>query len=381
MPITKVCLRCQRPFQVKPSRANRNNHCSRECRDAKPPIEILRNQYWVEKKSSYELARVYGVTSSTILAWLEQYGIERRQRSHHKPLTSLPVRPCDYCGQAFQLKFRSKNPHRNRFCSRQCANAAIGPHRGKPTLNRQRKHGVCQYCDSIFVIKYPHDPNRYCSKICSRAANAKNGASNPKWKAKVTLTCQQCDKTFEECPAYTEETRYCSKACQTAFLKTLTGDKRYNFKGGPKPMACEVCGTIKIVLYSIQKRFRACSRACAAELGRRLWPRISSIERLMAQAFAELGLTPVPQYPIDRVSVDFAFPEAKLAVECDGSYWHNLPGKHASDNRKNWFLRNLGWHVIRLTEPDIKANALACAAQVMKYLDTHPMTTLPPAMG
>src|SRR4051812_41571914 len=110
-------------------------------------------------------------------------------------------------------------------------------------------------------------------------------------------------------------------------------------------MACEICGTIKMVRHSLAQRFRACSRRCAGELGRRSWPRTSSLENAMMRAFANLDMVVSPQYAIDHYTVDFALPNEKIVIECDGIYWHSLPRQQARDQHKNAWLERGGWIV------------------------------------
>ena len=135
-------------------------------------------------------------------------------------------------------------------------------------------------------------------------------------------------------------------------------------------MACEVCGTIKMVRHSLKNRFRACSKRCAAELGRRVWPRTSSLEVAMLRAFAEADVTVVPQHPISYYTVDFAIPSARLVIECDGIYWHSRPKQQKRDKNKDAHLQGLGWFVLRLTEAEIKNSPSDCVDRVLHFLTT-----------
>lgn len=86
----------------------------------------------------------------------------------------------------------------------------------------------------------------------------------------------------------------------------------------------------------------------------------------------ECPLWYTPQRIIGPYVVDFAFPHARLAVECDGSYWHSLPGKPAKDRKKDGYLRKEGWTVLRLTEDDIHASPEACRDKVLHALTSPP---------
>lgn len=53
--------------------------------------------------------------------------------------------------------------------------------------------------------------------------------------------------------------------------------------------------------------------------------------------------------------VDFAFVNEMVAVEIDGSQ-HLLPDRVKSDKKKEELLISLGWHVVRVTENEVKTN-------------------------
>lgn len=85
-------------------------------------------------------------------------------------------------------------------------------------------------------------------------------------------------------------------------------------------------------------------------------------------------------------SIDFAFPELKLAIECDGDYFHINPHFYPDgpkdkiqrrnagrDKAKNTFLGNRGWTVLRYWECDINAGTykepLLCKLRELGLLD------------
>lgn len=57
-----------------------------------------------------------------------------------------------------------------------------------------------------------------------------------------------------------------------------------------------------------------------------------------------------PQYPVLNFFVDFANPQLKVAIECDGKQWHD-PEKDAIRDAK---LNKIGWTVYRFTGSDCK---------------------------
>ena len=66
--------------------------------------------------------------------------------------------------------------------------------------------------------------------------------------------------------------------------------------------------------------------------------------------------------------MDFAFPEYKVGIECDGDYYHVNPifypngpetkmqkRNFGRDKAKNQFLESLGWTILRFWECEINA--------------------------
>lgn len=81
----------------------------------------------------------------------------------------------------------------------------------------------------------------------------------------------------------------------------------------------------------------------------------SSLEVTVAALLTSLGVEFRQQHQIDRFTVDFYVPTRSLVIECDGYYWHNLPGAPEKDARRDEWLCSHGYSVIRLSERDIKA--------------------------
>jgi len=99
----------------------------------------------------------------------------------------------------------------------------------------------------------------------------------------------------------------------------------------------------------------------------------SPIEEELLQAMRRIpALQDVePQYVIrDEEKIvsraDFAFPDAKLAVYCDGARWHLQHGRWRRDWRIRNKLQELGWTFNVFPGSDVKENPDECARQVLK---------------
>lgn len=82
----------------------------------------------------------------------------------------------------------------------------------------------------------------------------------------------------------------------------------------------------------------------------------SYIEERLYKALKSHGFNPIPQVRCGPYRIDLALLEYKLAIECDGEYWHSSPEQKRRDARKNYYLRKHGWKVCRLKGRTINKN-------------------------
>ncbi|MFH1750574.1 MAG: DUF559 domain-containing protein [Candidatus Micrarchaeota archaeon] len=95
----------------------------------------------------------------------------------------------------------------------------------------------------------------------------------------------------------------------------------------------------------------------------------TSIERLIEQELANREIGHYKHYSImGMCQADKAFPDCKLAVFCDGDYWHKRVDIAAKDERINNLLRNNGWTVQRYWEADIKRDPVAIVDDITAKL-------------
>lgn len=66
--------------------------------------------------------------------------------------------------------------------------------------------------------------------------------------------------------------------------------------------------------------------------------------------------------------VDFAMPENKIAIECDGSYWHKDKKK---DKIRQGRIKDLGWMVLRFSEEEINRDLKGCGLEIKRILANH----------
>jgi len=101
--------------------------------------------------------------------------------------------------------------------------------------------------------------------------------------------------------------------------------------------------------------------------------RKTDIEAAVGRALREIGVRAKHNYHIGRYWVDWAIIKHHIAIECDGSYWHRVyeernPGR---DARRDAYLRDRGWTVVRFSEAEIKGDIGACRDEIVRVLANH----------
>jgi len=100
--------------------------------------------------------------------------------------------------------------------------------------------------------------------------------------------------------------------------------------------------------------------------------RDTSIERLIKTALIFRGVNFFKEH-IGVCGVcqpDVVFPEQKIAVFCDGDYWHNRPENVKRDKKQNTVLRKNGWVPLRFWGHEIRGDVNKCADQIISLLGT-----------
>lgn len=269
------------------------------------------------------------------------------------------TRACEACKRTFVCMPSSKK----RFCSLQCG----APFRPQ-SMRMIREKRTCEVCKMPFRLNRAVGQGyagKYCSRFCSDSA-VKSFPGD-----RIQKQCEYCGKSFEVYPSHAH-IRCCSNSCgKKNMAKTNVGVAHPLYKA-KIPMACEICGTIRMVKPSLVSRYRACSRSCASIIGKTNQPRVSSIERKMEASMSEIGISAIAQFVFGRWICDFAFPDQRLIVECDGDYWHSLPKRKRLDKIKDKQITNKGWRVLRLREWEINQDSHGCAIRIAAMLHVAP---------
>lgn len=83
----------------------------------------------------------------------------------------------------------------------------------------------------------------------------------------------------------------------------------------------------------------------------------TKIELIMKDILDELKIGYIHPYNFNnKFACDFAIPDKKIIIECDGDYWHNREDIKNRDKSKNAYITTCKWKILRFWEHDIEEN-------------------------
>lgn len=96
----------------------------------------------------------------------------------------------------------------------------------------------------------------------------------------------------------------------------------------------------------------------------------TDIESLMREALEKEGIDFAQEFPFRckyGYRLDFAIPDLKIAIECDGEHWHKK--NNHKDRKRDWFMIKRGWKILRFRGNKIKNDIHSCIASVKKEVE------------
>lgn len=95
----------------------------------------------------------------------------------------------------------------------------------------------------------------------------------------------------------------------------------------------------------------------------------TNIEKIMREELERRGIKMVPQFSVrSGFILDFAEPDKRVGVECDGWIWHTGSRKRSRDGLRDHILRRGGWKIIRFWDFQIETNIKGCVDVIQKEL-------------
>lgn len=136
-----------------------------------------------------------------------------------------------------------------------------------------------------------------------------------------------------------------SDATKKKISEALKGEKNHNYH--------------KIFSQETRQKIRE------ARLKQILPKKDTSIEIILQKELNQQQIKYEKHIPVCSVcQPDIVFPKRKIAVFCDGDYWHNLPYIKRKDTHQNKILTQNGWHVFRFSGTKIRSNPRSCVNQI-----------------
>jgi very-short-patch-repair endonuclease len=233
-----------------------------------------------------------------------------------------PIREfiCQQCGQACQRP--SSGKVKRKFCKRSCYLA----HRAADVIEK-----YCTACTQTFTVSRVI-AHRFtvCSRTCRR--------STTRYPA-----CLRCGNQFT---ATNAARKYCSELCRRPIHNIACAHCLKIFRIGPSDTKRLFCS------FACYRRFRG----------------ETQLEKVVRLELERLKIGFRQEAKMGRYSVDFILPDANIALEIDGNYWHR---NKARDARKNTFLCGAGLTVIRVSETAIQTLGVSRALRRVLSKSRH----------
>lgn len=246
------------------------------------------------------------------------------------------------------------------FCSRECKNAR----NSKIELHKRYLYAEksCEHCGSTFRLNKSYiNVQRFCSRVCATASgsNVSKGEQHSRWVPKPQYTCAHCQKVFfgEAQRPRQRKAVFCSKECGVAFREASKITK-----------VCEQCGTQFKVKPWRANRSRFCSIPCKGAWVCANTQSPTSIEIAISNLLNQMSIEHETQKAIGPFNCDIYIVSCNLVIEVDGDYWHSLPKHKQQDKRRNTYLLNRNYRILRLPEHKIRKDLTWCKKQILKAM-------------
>lgn len=273
---------------------------------------------------------------------------------------------CANCEKTFEVSPSRLKVSKNVYCSHFCySKSKIG----KSPANKNTITYTCEECGKCFQNP-ASAKSRFCGKACFHSWHKRHMAENPSNPRKRTiLVCETCKKEFSIRTKAIEngEGRFCSRDCVNSWKRTIKGES-HPLKKEYITKVCVWCKAEYKRKPSEVDKSHFCSRKCVGAWVSSQSFSPTSIEVAVGQILDSLNVSYEDQKPIGRFTCDFFLNDYNLVIECDGDYWHSLPEVARRDKRKNDWLNERGFAVLRLTETNIRNNIPLCKQQIITHL-------------
>jgi very-short-patch-repair endonuclease len=351
----------------------------------------------------YNSPLIYTIDGWRSLAQIDVGDLVLTHKGRFRPVTQTHQNPS--CDPAYKIVL-SWDGHPDTVQQRKLMSLMVTPEHPFMTdrgwveaqhLNQNDKIRVladrCKNCDAL----YPVVPNgtgdknyyRYCSSRCGRSHTAKDQWANTDMReviaSKISTSMKEQyesgERSKERSP---EHLKVLIDAGTKALKSPEVQAKNWIYK--PKEETAEIRDAIRMGtakwrkenpdLWDKARARMSTSRIELHEAHPELHPNYimaqkgfeSSLERMMREELENRDITFSVQEHIDKYWVDFVIPDHKIAIECDGEYWHQDITKDA--NRDD-VIKSYGWDVLHFTGKQIVDDVVACVDSIERLMKNH----------
>lgn len=284
--------------------------------------------YVCDKLSTHEIAKLYNCTQTTVRRALARKGIKLRSYSEAQEGKKHPPEVVAKRALAIRKAFQNEETKKKH---RESVKRAL--HR-KDVNQRLREGQRRGWADPIVREKRKQAMNK--PKVKAKLSEAtKLAFQDPETRQRIINASTKGKNTPEAKKRLSEAAK--RRMANPEIKRRILAKWHHNPKRKAERIEVARRGGIASILSQAKEN--------------------TSIEKAIAEAIQELGIDYISQKLLGRFIVDFFIPKAKLVIECDGDYWHNLPEMKERDKRKNGWLKKQGFRVIRIWEHDIKADS------------------------
>ncbi|MEK7526779.1 MAG: DUF559 domain-containing protein [Patescibacteria group bacterium] len=219
---------------------------------------------------------------------------------------------CSGCGKEFE-QFRWFKRKTN-YCSTEC-------YRSSTKLKEKRS---CKVCAKEFWAKNFHVIKGF-GIYCSRECQFKD------YPKRIRKNCEFCGKFFSVQPSIQNKRNHCNKKCFDDSMRDYVTCNCRN---------CHV--DFEIPRWELNRgRGTFCKYKCFIEFQGETY-----IEGKVRKILEKMKVEFIQEAKFNRFRIDFLV--GKVAIECDGEYWHQSEYAKDRDSRKDKLLASLGYKIVRL---------------------------------
>ena len=216
-------------------------------------------------------------------------------------------------------------------------------------LKLNRKFVKCGICDCEFET-VPDAISRSLNKMyCS--IKCKNVAHSIKMKTginKSEFNCLNCGHEFYSYKSVNFN-KFCCENCSSEYKTGKTYDEIYGMEKSEN------------IKSKITKSTMENNKSMPKITKPHLIIKGEMIKRNLYDGF--MTSQQLYYFEIDELNIN-----KKICLEIDGDYWHSLPKRIIQDKRKDTYLKNKGFTIIRIKECDIYNNLNTCMEKLEKIL-------------